>query len=92
MKLIIEPDKLGGQWYLEQPQSCGTWKFDDADTKYVLQWSMQCHRDQCVDGLTHPKTGLPMKKPPRKQTHDFYVPSTLPKDVADMGNTATTLL
>ena len=53
---------------IEQPQACTTWKFNDPETRYLLQWSMQCHRDQCVGGLKHPKTGLPMKKATRVQT------------------------
>ena len=54
--------ELGGMFYIEQPQRCMSWNLTDATTRYLLdQLSTYCIRDQCVDGLKHPKTGLPMQ-------------------------------
>ena len=63
--------ELGGSFYIEQPQRCMTWRLQDKKTRYLLdQLSSYCIRDQCFDGLTHPKTGLPMQKGTRIQTND----------------------
>ena len=64
--------ELGGLFYIEQPQSCMSWRLTDAKTRYLLdQLSTYCIRDQCFDGLKHPKNGLPMQKGTRIQTNDI---------------------
>ena len=55
--------ELGGSFYIEQPQRCMSWRLQDSKTRYLLdQLSSYCVRDQCFDGLVHPKAGLPMQK------------------------------
>ena len=63
--------ELGGSFYIEQPQRCMSWRLQDSKTRYLLdQLSSYCIRDQCHDGLVHPKSGLPMQKGTRIQTND----------------------
>ena len=63
--------ELGGTFYIEQPKTCQSWQLEDRNTRYLLdELSSYAIRDQCVDGLTHPKTGLPMQKGTRIQTND----------------------
>ena len=48
--------ELGGTFYIEQPQRCMSWRLQDSKTRYLLdQLSSYCIRDQCFDGLVHPK-------------------------------------
>ena len=63
--------ELGGYFYIEQPQTCMTWKLEDTLTRQLLdELSSYCIRDQCFDGLTHPKSGKPMRKSTRIQSND----------------------
>ena len=63
--------ELGGYFYIEQPQSCMTWRLEDTSTRQLVgELSSYCIRDQCFDGLTHPKSGLPMKKGTHIQSND----------------------
>ena len=42
------------------------------NTRYLLdELSTKCIRDQCFDGLVHPKSGLPMQKGTTIQTNDL---------------------
>ena len=55
--------ELGGTFYIEQPQRCVSWQLKDQRTRYLLDaLSTSCIRDQCFDGLVHPKSGYPMQK------------------------------
>ena len=64
--------ELGGTFYIEQPQRCMTWRLEDPKTRELVdELSTYCIRDQCFDGLTHPKSGLPMQKSTRIQTNDI---------------------
>ena len=48
-----------------------SWRLQDSKTRHLLDpLSSYCIRDQCFDGLVHPKTGLPMQKGTRIQTND----------------------
>ena len=62
--------ELGGTFYIEQPQKCMSWRLQDPMTRLVMEVSLRCIRGQCFDGLTHPKSGLPMQKSTRIQTND----------------------
>ena len=63
--------ELGGTFYIEQPQRCMSWTLEDPKTRHLIDdLSTYCIRDQCFDGLTHPKSGLPMQKSTRIQTND----------------------
>ena len=63
--------ELGGTFYIEQPKTCPSWQLEDRNTRYLLdELSSFAIRDQCFDGLTHPRTGLPMQKGTRIQTND----------------------
>ena len=64
MRWFLAQQQLGGQFYIEQPWTCGTWKLTDKLTRSVREGSTYCRRDQCVDGLTHPNNKLPMGKQP----------------------------
>ena len=70
LRLIAQQIEQGGQFYLEQPTSCGSWRLDDRDTDNLVNSSFFCMRHQCMDGLVHPKSGLPMKKSTRIQSND----------------------
>ena len=60
--------ELGGYFYIEQPQNCTTWKFEDMNTRQLVdRLSSYCISDQCFDGLQHPKSGKPMRKSTRVQ-------------------------
>ena len=72
MRLCLAQQQLGGQFYIEQPWTCGTWKLTDKLTKSVLENSTYCRRDQCVDGLINPENKLPMEKGTRIQSNDSY--------------------
>ena len=64
--------ELGGTFYVEQPQRCMSWQLKDQKTRYLLdELSTFCIRDQCFDGLQHPKSGYPMQKGTRIQTNDI---------------------
>ncbi len=63
--------ELGGYFYIEQPQSCMTWRLKDTHTRQLLDnHSTFCIRDQCFDDLKHPKSGLPLRKSTRIQSND----------------------
>ena len=63
--------ELGGYFYIEQPQNCMTWKLEDTLTHQLVdELSSHCIRDQCLNGLAHPKSGLPMKKGTCIQSND----------------------
>ena len=63
--------ELGGKFYIEQPQRCMSWNLQDPTTRHLIgDLSTDCIRDQCFDGLAHPKSGLPMQKGTRIQTND----------------------
>lgn len=48
-----------------------TWTLDDPITRSLIDdLSTYCIRDQCCDGLTHPRFGFPMKQSTRIQTND----------------------
>ena len=48
-----------------------SWQLKDQKTRYLLdELSTFCIRDQCFDGLQHPKSGYPMQKGTRIQTDD----------------------
>ena len=48
-----------------------SWQLKDQKTRYLLdELSTFCIRDQCFDGLQHPKSGYPMQKGTRIQTND----------------------
>ncbi len=71
IRLASLQHELGGKLYIEQPQTCMTWRLEDDNTRFLVdQLSQFCIRDQCFDGLKHPKTGLPMRKSTRIQTND----------------------
>ena len=73
MRLCIAQQQLGGQFYIEQPWTCGTWKLTDKLTRSIRESSTYCRRDQCVYGLLRPTNKLPMEKATRIQTNDNYV-------------------
>ena len=63
--------ELGGYFYIEQPQRCMTWRLEDTMTRQLLdELSSYCIRDQCFDGLKHPRSGKPMKKGTHMQSND----------------------
>ena len=71
MRLAWVQLELGGYFYIEQPQTCSTWQINDTLTNFIVwESSSYCIRDQCFDGLAHPKSGNPMKKSTRIQTND----------------------
>ena len=52
--------ELGGYFYIEQPQTCMTWKLEDIYTRELLDGlSSYCVRDQCFDALVHPNLVYP---------------------------------
>ena len=57
--------ELGGLVYIEDQQTCMTWRLQDGVTRQLLyHLSTCCIRDQCVDNLQHPTSGQPMQKAP----------------------------
>ena len=64
--------ELGGYFYIEQPQTCYTWKLKDMYTRQLLDnLSSHCIRDQCFDGLVHPDSGKPVWQVSRIQSNDY---------------------
>ena len=64
--------ELGGYFYIEQPQRCMTWRLEDMTTRQLVdELSSYCIRDQCFDGLKHPRSGKPMMKGTRIQSNDY---------------------
>ena len=71
IRLAWRQVELGGTFYIEQPHTCMCWRLQGNKTRYLLDpLSTYCIRDQCFDGLTHPKSGLPAKKATMIQTND----------------------
>ena len=63
--------ELGGYFYIEQPQTCMTWKIEEPLIRQLVDGlSRHCIRDQCFDGLRHPRSGRPMRKSTRIQSND----------------------
>ena len=52
-----------GAFYIEQPQTCGTWKLKDRSTRQLLdRLSAYCIRDPCFDKLTIRSLGYRCRK------------------------------
>jgi len=66
--------ELGGKFYLEQPHTSDTWRFQDIHQTQLFspQYSEHCVRYQRFDGLVHFKDEHPMRKSTRIQTDNFY--------------------